>query len=147
MAFTLSRVDRLVREWDATATNPDGSPATITGVALALLPIRTNPDAGTTWITVPFAGGKVTAILAGPDANPTGALVIPASCDLWLRVTYANGVDAERLERVTVLGGGALALAPGQALDAALVAALNDPSSASYARVVELIEARSGFGR
>lgn len=103
MAFTLSRIDRLYRDYDVAATLRDGGPATLTGVDVALLPPRTTPTAATAWTTATYAAGTATVLLAGPDAAGLGALVVPATgADLWVRVTDTPEVDAQRVERITV---------------------------------------------
>lgn len=188
MALTLSRIDRLERAH--TITSP------LTGVTLAsvaLLSPRSKPTLATTWTAATYAGGVVTVLLAGPDADPTGALAVPTTADLWVKVTNGTEVDAELVERVSVEGGGAplpqplnpavqsvngktgtaitlaaddvgaqpagdyattadLATGLGDkqdaaALDTTVAALLADTGSATYAAVVALIEARSGFGR
>lgn len=124
MAFQLSRIDRLNRS--------------IPGhVDVALLPPRSAPTAATVWLTGDFAGGATSFLFAGPDADSTGAIVVPASADLWKRAVNAPEVDAEKVERITVLGGGSLTGLPstqvasiagltGTVAVSALVEALND---------------------
>lgn len=103
MAFTLSRIDRLYRDYDVTATLRDGGPATIDGADVALLTRGTTPTSATTWTATTYAAGVATILLAGPDADPTGALVVPAAgADLWIRVTDTAEVDAEKVERIYV---------------------------------------------
>ena len=147
MAFTLSRVDRLIRTYDL-STIPIGGNGTATpsDVQVALLPPRSGPSAATVWTTATYAAGIVTVLLAGPDASPTGALVVPAAAELWMKVTDASEVDAVKVERIEVLGGGG-SLAPAMPTPDALIASLlNDTTSATYAKVVALIAARAGFG-
>lgn len=103
MAVQISRIDRLYRYYDVTATLPNGSPATLTGVTVALLPPRTRPTGATTWTAATYAAGVATVLLAGPDADPTGAVVVPSGgADLWIKVVDTPEVDAERVERITV---------------------------------------------
>lgn len=103
MALTLSRIDRIYRTYDVTATLAGGGPATLTGVDVAVLLPRTTPTASTTWTAATYAAGVATVLLAGPDADPTGALVIPAAgADLWIRVVDTPEVDAEYVERIGV---------------------------------------------
>lgn len=109
MAFTLSRIDRLSRSLDVTAKFAG---LTVTGVDVALLAPRSAPTAATVWTPVTYAAGVATVLLAGPDADSSGALVVPASADLWMRVTDAPEVNAEYMERITVLGGGSIAPLP-----------------------------------
>ena len=55
------------------------------------------------WQSAAYVGGSARVLLAG-YANPTdGALTIPAGgADLWVRVTDAPEVDAQRIERISV---------------------------------------------
>ena len=103
MAFSLSRIDRVYRDYEVTATTRTGGPATLTGVTVALLPPRTSPTAATTWTTATYAAGVATVLLAGPDADTAGALSVPVGgADLWIKVADSPEVDAERVERITV---------------------------------------------
>lgn len=103
MALTLSRIDRLYREFTVTATLANGNPATLTGVDVALLPVGSTPKAATVWTASTYAGGVATVLLAGPDASPTNAIVVPPEGgDVWIRVTDTPEVDAEKVERVSV---------------------------------------------
>ena len=104
MALTISRIDRLYRDYNVTATLRDGSIADLNGVTVAMLPPRTTPTSATTWETVTYAAGVATVLLAGPDADPTGAdLVVPSGGgDLWIRVSDSPEIDAEKVERVYV---------------------------------------------
>lgn len=103
MSLTLSRVDRLYRDYTVTATLRDGSPATLAGVDVALLTPRGTPDADTSWTAADYTDGIAVVLLAGPDAAGNGALVVPADgADLWLRVTDSPEVQAVRVDRVTV---------------------------------------------
>lgn len=103
MAHTMSRVDRVYRVYDITATLPDGSPVTLTGVDVALLTPRSTPTAATTWTAATYVNGVATVLLAGPAADTTGALAVPTGgADLWIRVTDNPEVTATRVERITV---------------------------------------------
>lgn len=102
MAFAMSRVDRMFREYDVTAALPDGSPVAVTGVDVALLPPRATPTADTVWTATEVTAGVATVLLAGPEADDTDALAVPAAgADLWLRLTDIPEVLAVRVERVT----------------------------------------------
>lgn len=103
MSVDLTRISRLYVEFDVAAVLPDGNPATITGVDVSLLPVNTAPDVDTTWTAAAYAAGVGSVLLAGPDADATGALPVPAAgADLWLRVIDTPEVDAARVVRVTV---------------------------------------------
>lgn len=103
MALTLSRIDRVYRDYDVTATEKDGTPAVLTGVTVALLAPRTTPTSATVWTSATYVSGTATVLLAGPDADPTGALVVPSGgADLWIRIADTPEIDAEKIERVSV---------------------------------------------
>jgi hypothetical protein len=103
VAFQLSRIDRKYRDYTVTATLKNGAPATLTGVDVALLAPRSRPTAATVWTAATYAAGVATVLLAGPDASPTSAVVVPSGgADLWIRVTDSPEVDAEPVERITV---------------------------------------------
>lgn len=99
----LNRIDKQYVEIDVTATLANGDAAPLDGVDVALLAPRHTPTAATTWTAATYAAGTATVLLAGPEANPTGALVVPSGgADLWIRVTDEPEVDAARVERVSV---------------------------------------------
>lgn len=99
----LNRIERKYAKVTATATDADGAPATLTGVDVALLAPHATPTATTTWTASTPVNGKWRILLAGPDASPTDALVVPSGgADLWIRVTDVPEVDAARVERITV---------------------------------------------
>lgn len=103
MAIAISRIDRLYRDYTVTATTRTGTPATLTGVTVALLPPRTTPTAATIWTAATYAAGIATVLLAGPDADPTSAVVVPSGgADLWIKVSDSPEIDAERVERISV---------------------------------------------
>jgi hypothetical protein len=100
----LTRIERQYVDIDVDATLPDGTPATLTGVDVALLPPRTSPAAGTTWTAATYALGVASVLLAGPDAAGSGALVVPATgADLWIRVTDAPEIDAAKITRIAIV--------------------------------------------
>jgi hypothetical protein len=104
VALTISRIDRLYRDYTVTATLRDGSIADLNGVTVALLPPRVPPTAATLWTTATYAAGVATVLLAGPDADPAGAdVVVPAGgADLWIRVSDSPEIDAALVERISV---------------------------------------------
>lgn len=115
MAFTLSRIDRAVRTYQVSAEVVDeanASPPPLSGVDVALLPPRTSPTINTQWTAATYSNGQFTVTLAGPDADPTGALEVSASSDLWMRITDEPTVDAEFVERITLLNGGTAPTVP-----------------------------------
>lgn len=101
--MNLGRIDRLYVDVVVTATAKDGTPQTLTGVDVALLAPRATPTAATTWTAATYAGGVASLLLAGPDADPTGALVVPATgADLWLRVVDNPETITALVGRITV---------------------------------------------
>lgn len=104
MSLELARVERLYRDYTVTAVLRNGSPATVSGVDVALIPPRTTPSASTAWTATTYAAGVATVLLAGPDAAGSGAVVVPAAgADLWLRVVDNPEVDVARVERIAVV--------------------------------------------
>jgi hypothetical protein len=100
----LTRIDRRTVEFDVAAELTDGTATTITGVDVALLPPRTTPTAATVWTAATYTGGVASVLVAGPDADPTDALPVPAAgADLWARVVDVPEVLTARVARLTVL--------------------------------------------
>lgn len=146
MALTISRVDRRPRTYALSDVfgGVESVPADVTGVEVALLRVDSKPTAATAWTSVTYAAGSFDVLWVGPDADSTGGYVVPTSADAWMKITNAPLVQAVKIERITVMGGGPPLNVPTP--DAAITALLNDTTSATYARVLELIEARAGFG-
>ncbi|MGZ4617194.1 MAG: hypothetical protein ACXV3F_00390 [Frankiaceae bacterium] len=102
-AVNLSRIDRKYADYPITVTLRDGTTVTPAGVDVALLPPRTGPTSSTTWTAAQFTAGTATVLLAGPDADPTGALAVPVGGgDLWFRITDSPEVEAVKADRITV---------------------------------------------
>ncbi|MGZ4621436.1 MAG: hypothetical protein ACXVGF_04895 [Blastococcus sp.] len=100
----LSRIDRVYAHVTVTAKLADGTAATLTGVDCALLPVRTSPTSTTTWTPASYSGGVATVLIAGPDADPTGALAVPtAGGDLWIRSVDNPEVTTAHVDRITVI--------------------------------------------
>jgi hypothetical protein len=112
VAVELSRIDRKARTYALTDVLTGVVPPGVTGVDVALLAPRSNPTAATVWFPATYASGSFTVLLAGPDASSVGALVVTGSADIWMRISNAPEVDAEKLERITVLGGGSITPLP-----------------------------------
>lgn len=98
----LTRIDRKYAYLNLTATDAEGNPVVVSDVSVALLPLQSRPDAATTWTAVTQTAGRYRVLLAGPDASGVGALVVPATANLWARVTDTPEVDAEKLDRITI---------------------------------------------
>lgn len=91
----ISPIDRVYAHITVTAKLYDGTPATIAGVDVAALPYGTDPTSTTTWTRATYAAGAATILVAGPAADPTSALPIPApNAVLWIRVTDTPEVQA-----------------------------------------------------
>jgi hypothetical protein len=131
VALTLSRISRREHPINVAAVfakaGIDPLP-TVTGADVALLPKHTFPTSATTWTAAAFSAGVATVLLAGPDATSSGAVVVSADADLWLRVTSTPEV------RITVLGanqqlvvtppsGSTLALVDSGLVDSSTIAA------------------------
>jgi hypothetical protein len=100
----ISRIDCQYVEFDADATYADGTVAVIGGVDVAVLPPRRTPTADTVWSAATFASGVATLLVAGPEADVTGALVIPlGGADLWARVSDSPEVTTRRVTRINVV--------------------------------------------
>lgn len=99
----LTRIERVTARVTVTAKLADGTPATVTGVSVALLGSGAKPTVGTTWTTATFSAGVATVLLAGPDADPTAALVLPlAGADLWIRDVENPEVTATMVDHISV---------------------------------------------
>lgn len=113
MALTISRIDRIVRSYNVVATLGTGVPDVISGIEVALLPPRVAPDINTAWTAAQYASGTATVLYAGPDADETGAIVVPTGgADVWMRVIDSPEVQAVKVERITVLGSGGTVTPP-----------------------------------
>lgn len=96
--MNLSRIDRVYAHIPVTATLADGDTATVTGADVAIVRHRGAPTGATTWTPTAYAAGTAVVLLAGPDADPTAALPVPAGrSDLWLRITDTPEVQAVKV--------------------------------------------------
>ena len=101
--MNLSPIDRVFVDIPVTATERDGSAATVEAVFVAVLAPRVTPTADTAWTSAPFADDVATVLLAGPDADDTDALAIPkGDADLWVRVADTPEIQAVKAGRVTI---------------------------------------------
>lgn len=104
MTATLSRIDRIEREYDVTALLPDGTPASVSALDFAVVPYRARVDANTAWQTFPVSSGTVVITFAAPDADDlTNALLAPAGIgELWVREVDGQLTQATRVESIMV---------------------------------------------
>lgn len=100
----LSRIERRFETIPIALAADDGTALALpAAVDIAALPPRTTPDVDTAWTQLTPADGAVTVLLAGPDADPDGALPVPATgADLWVRVTDTPEILPAKVGRVTV---------------------------------------------
>lgn len=101
MDLTFTRISRKYVEVDVSALLADGAPATLTGADVALI----NPPltGATEWTAVDFADGVARFLVAGPDADPTGAFVLPdGGAYVYLRVVDNPETDVARVGRINV---------------------------------------------
>lgn len=100
----LTRITRRYVEVDVSATLAEGGAADLDAVQFAVLSPRARPTGATTWTTASLSAGSAKVLVAGPDADPAGALSVPSGGgDLWLRAVDSAEVDAVRVTRLTVL--------------------------------------------
>lgn len=98
-------ITRITRKWatlNFAVTSAAGQPVTVNDVAVALLPQRSTPDDDTEWTTVSNGPDGYRVLLAGPDADPNGAMVVATSLDLWARIIDTPEVDAAKVDRINV---------------------------------------------
>jgi hypothetical protein len=100
----ISSIDRLRARVTITEKRADGTAVIPPVVDVTLLPMRTFPNASTVWSApATYTPGVAEAIIAGPYANPSGALVIPTTgADLWVRVTDGDQVVTAMVDRITI---------------------------------------------
>lgn len=98
----LSLIDKVHATFPLTVKDSDGNAVTPSAVGVAFLPFRGSPDTVTAWIPATYAAGAVTVLLAGPLADPTGAVVVPpGGGQLWVRITDSPEVEAVRVAWVS----------------------------------------------
>jgi hypothetical protein len=107
VALEISRVDRVQRSYPLAPLFPSLT-GPFTAASIAFLPPRSTPTGSTVWTAAGVTGGAATPLLAGPDADSSGAVVVTGSADLWIKTTVGSETDAVKVERVTLLGGGAV---------------------------------------
>lgn len=99
----LNRIARKYVHIPLTVTLADGSPAPISGADLALVPPGSSLTAQTVWVPSEWADGRASVLVAGPEADPEDALVIPVEgVDVWARITDSPEVDVAKVGRISV---------------------------------------------
>lgn len=100
----LPRIGRKYGHVTVEATVAGGLDAVLSGIDVALLPPGEAPNATTQWTPTSYKDGVGTILLAGPEADPTGAL--PVSADLahvFARVVDGAEVDVALIGIVRVV--------------------------------------------
>lgn len=99
----LSPIDRVFGHIPVTAALFDGGPAVLSGVDVAVLASRTAPDGATTWLASTYSNGVAVVLFAGPDADPTSALPVPAAGgDVWIRIADSPEIQAVKVGYLTI---------------------------------------------
>lgn len=105
LVLELSRIDRQYAPITVDATDTAGAPAVPSGVSVALLPPRSTPNADTVWFPADYwpDTGEWVVLLAGPDADPTAAIIVLVTSDLWMRVEDSPETRAVPIAHVVVI--------------------------------------------
>lgn len=103
----LSRIDVVYARIPLSGLLPDGGPAVIRGVEVAVLPPYVkSPTAGTAWSPTAWDGQVAVVLLACPDAPETPGAVRVAGSGyvVWVRVVDVPEVAAVPVGLVTLRG-------------------------------------------
>lgn len=104
--MNLTRISRKTVFLSYAATAPDGSTTDVDELDLSFLPPYTAPDGATQWHQVTGTNGQIPVLLAGPDADPAGAIAVPETgADAWMKAIEGTEVDATKIARITITGG------------------------------------------
>jgi hypothetical protein len=103
----LGRTTKKIMHADLTVTLESGAPAIPSGgVDVVLVPQRTRPTTTSPWRPADAydgSTGETRFTVAGPNADPTDAHVVPAAgADVWVRVRDFPEVDEALLLRLVV---------------------------------------------
>lgn len=99
-----TRVTRKNIRVPITARLANGGPTSIGGVEIALLPQRSTPDADTVWATATYLDGIATVLVAGPDVDPGGGLLLPeGGADIYGRVIDNPEIDVAFVGRIDLV--------------------------------------------
>jgi hypothetical protein len=100
---SFTRVTRDYVRLEDIAVTVSGAPVTPDSVQVALLPPRTKTTGSTTWVnTTPDTDGTPRFLVAGPDASPTGATVLAADRDVFVKVAVGSLVLVGLFGRLTL---------------------------------------------
>jgi hypothetical protein len=103
LPLRLSRIARKYLYPNATVTLADGTKIDPSNVHAVLILGRGTPTGDTEWIEVPLSPQGRRILVAGPDADPTDAVVIPpGGADLWIRVVDEPEVDVTESRRIEI---------------------------------------------
>lgn len=110
-----SRIDRRPVTVTITATNADSTPAVLDSVHVGLLPFsKKSPTATDQWLATDYevlppdangvVRGRFDVLVAGPDANTAGALVLPPGGGrLWIKDPAADATQAVPAGRINLI--------------------------------------------
>lgn len=104
--INLSRIACKYADIALYATLPDGAPATIFGVDIAVVRAGDSPDETTSWLSAQYANGVATVMLAGSDFTnppPTAVVVSEPGGDLWARIVDVPETDAALICRIVLV--------------------------------------------
>jgi hypothetical protein len=96
------------------------------------------PTSGNTWTATSYSSGTATVLLAGPQADPTGALVVTGNADLWILPVGGTDVREMKVGRITVPGVGQFPAPLPLTLDQQVAALLANRSSLTWVAAVSL---------
>lgn len=101
--MNLTPISKRTIEITITAIGRDGDPIEVSTVYVARLETRAKPDEGTVWVSASVTNNMTLVTLAGPDADPDGAVVFPSGgSELWLKIVDGIEVEAFKVGRVQV---------------------------------------------
>lgn len=100
----MTRITRKDITFSVSSILPSGAAGTLTGVDLAVLPKRQDPNSNTTWTPAAFSAGDATFWIVGPDGDPTGALVINYDDYVWAWPKGIPEIEPVKIVRARVRG-------------------------------------------
>lgn len=95
----LTRVDRRSGTVTVSVKDAQNQAVAITAVSLAVVPFGSGPTSTTSWTA--YSYGPTAVVIAGPDADPTGAVAVPTGGGvLWGQVTVSGNPLAFPIEEM-----------------------------------------------